>query len=121
MIYSKVITDPQYQGLPLLNQQNYSTPGYYTDILDAIYAQINHMVTTNSQVLMVRLVIKFPQEIQASPDNSCFQDFLESYVRHLKNQANLKDYSKRKYFLPALCLDKRKKSLPITIIITFCS
>ena len=100
MIYSNITTDSQYRGLPLLNQQNYSTPGYYTDILDAIHARIDHMTATNSKVLMVRLDIKFPQEIQATPDNQCFQDFMESYIRYLNNQAKLKDSSRRKYFYP---------------------
>lgn len=98
MIYSKVTTDSHYRGLPLLNQQNYETKGYYNDILESIYARINHMVATNSKVLMTRVDVKFPQELQATPDNQCFQDFLESYIRQLKNQAKLKDYSKRKYF-----------------------
>ena len=100
MIYSNVMTESHYRGLPLLSQQNYSTPGYFTDLLECIYARINHMVATNSSVLMVRLDIKFPHEIQATPDNQAFQDFLESYIRHLKNQAKLKDCSKRKYFYP---------------------
>ena len=84
----------------MLNQQNYSTPGYYTEILDAICSRIRHAVATNSKVLMTRVDVKFPKEVQANPDNNCFQDFLESYIRQLKNQAKLKDYSKRKYFYP---------------------
>ena len=100
MIYSNITTESQYQGLQLLNQQNYSTPGYFTEILDAISARINHMVMTNSKVLMTRVDVKFPQEIQATPDNLAFQDFIETYTRQLKNQAKLKDCFKRKYFYP---------------------
>lgn len=110
MIYSNVTTESHYKGLPLLNQQNYSTPGYYTDILEATYSHIHHAVATNSKVLMTRVDVKFPQELQTTPDNQAFQDFLETYTRQLKNQAKLKDYSKRKYFHPQYLWTREIKS-----------
>jgi len=71
----------QYNLLPY----NGINPGYRTEILDRIAERLIESLQLHSQVLTVPLVIRFPTAIIASPDNNCFQYFIEEYRRCLRD------------------------------------
>lgn len=97
MIHSSIVTTYKH---PLLPQEKYKVKGYFKIILDAISDRLEYMLQKHSQVLVVRLVVKFPAVINASGDNDCFQHFIEQLVRYLKLQKHIKDRKKRKYYDP---------------------
>lgn len=81
MIKSPITTSTEYQGLPLLEFKN--NMGYYNQVLDRINERIESSLNRTSQCLVVRLVVNFPVDINATSDNSCFQYFIEEYRRYL--------------------------------------
>lgn len=56
---------------------------YRTDILERIRERMNYSLQQHSQVLGVMLTVRFPQELNATPNNVCFQYFIEEYRRIL--------------------------------------
>jgi hypothetical protein len=97
MIHSATVTTYKH---PVLSQTDYKVKGYFKIILDAISDRLEYMLRKHSQVLVIRLVVKFPAVINASGDNECFQAFSEQFIRYLKLQKDIKDRKKRKYYDP---------------------
>ena len=60
-------------------------PGYRKEILDRIKERLDFSLSCHSQVMTVPMVIRFPEELQSTPDNNCFQYFIEEYRRRLCN------------------------------------
>ena len=87
MSRKRIINGNQYGGYPLLEYDGVN-PGYYQTILDKMIKRLAFMLERHSQVLAVRLVVRFPVEVTANADNGCFQYFMEEYRRYLK----LKDF-----------------------------
>ena len=73
----------EYKGYPL--PQKYAAMGYAREILAAGENQLMAALQQHSQVFVVHLTLNFPQSFDISPntDNSCFQSFVESYIRYL--------------------------------------
>ena len=65
--------------------QTYAAKGYAEEILAAGEKQLKAALQKHSQVFVVHLMLHFPQSLDISPntDNSCFQSFVESYIRYL--------------------------------------
>ena len=65
--------------------QKYAAMGYAREILAAGENQLMAALQQHSQVFVVHLMLHFPQSLDISPDtdNSCFQSFVESYIRYL--------------------------------------
>ena len=97
MIHSSIVTTYKH---PLLSQEKYEVKGYYKIILDAISDRLEYMLQKHSQLLVARLVVKFPAVINANNNNECFQAFIEQFIRYLKLQKHIKDRKKRKYYDP---------------------
>ena len=76
----------EYKGYPL--PQTYASMGYAKEILAAGENQLLAALQQHSQVFVVHIMLHFPQMMDISPntDNSCFQYFIESYVRYLTNR-----------------------------------
>lgn len=85
MATDKIIKELIFEDFPLLP---YDGPefGYRESILRKIKERLEEALTLTSQCLAVRLVIRFPEDLVASPDNDCFQYFLEEYRRSLKDK-----------------------------------
>ena len=58
-------------------------PGYRKEILDRIKERLDFTLACHSQVMTVPMVIRFPEGLQSTPDNNCFQYFIEEYRRRL--------------------------------------
>ena len=57
--------------------------GYITVLLNAISDRILDGLQSTSQILTVSLIVRYPQSIQATPDNRCFGYFIDEYRRSL--------------------------------------
>lgn len=57
--------------------------GYITVLLNAISDRIHDGLRVTSQILTVPLIVRYPQSIQATPDNRCFGYFIDEYRRCL--------------------------------------
>ena len=81
---SRITFKPEYKGLPLWNNYKVNT-GFYTDILDRTLELLEHMISRHSQVLVIRLDVRFPLGYIWPDDNSLFQGFIENYRRRLSD------------------------------------
>lgn len=82
MTKSAITCDSTYRNYPLLD---YDGPGkgFYTAILDRLIDRLEYQLSVHGKVLMVRLVAKYPEELDAEKSNQCFQYFMEEYRRKL--------------------------------------
>ena len=56
---------------------------YRLDIWHKFQERFIAMLQSHSQVLVVRLLVRFPEEIVVQADNRCFQHWMETYRRDL--------------------------------------
>lgn len=77
-----ITRDSNYRNYPLLD---YDGPGrgFYTAILDRLIDRLEYQLAAHGKVLMIRLVAKYPDEVDAEKSNQCFQYFMEEYRRKL--------------------------------------
>ena len=78
----KIITSDNPGGYNVLP---YDGPdaGYITALLKAISDRLYDGLCKASQILTVPLIVRYPQTIQAAPDNRCFGYFIDEYRRRL--------------------------------------
>lgn len=78
-----ITRDSNYRNYPLLD---YDGPGrgFYTAILDRLIDRLEYQLAAHDKVLMIRLVAKYPDEVDAEKSNQCFQYFMEEYRRKLE-------------------------------------
>ncbi len=69
------------------NRQN-STPqdNYNPDILKRNRDLVNYALSNTTQVLLIRLDVRYPVDYPAPDDNSIFREFIEDYKRYLSNK-----------------------------------
>lgn len=84
MSASIVFNDPT--GYYQLQEYQGPNPGYRKDILDRIKERLDHSLFNHSQVMTVPMVIRFPKGLKTTPDNNCFQYFIEEYRRFFNKQ-----------------------------------
>ena len=80
MSSSILLNDPT--GYYQLQEYQGPNPGYRKEILDRIKERFDISLANHSQVMTVSMVIRFPEGLQATPDNNCFQYFIEEYRRY---------------------------------------
>jgi hypothetical protein len=85
MIKTKITNCGNYNGLPLL-PYNGPNSGYYDAILEKTDKRLNNSLFRTSKCLLVRLVVRYPSDMQAYNDNQCFQYFMEEYRRFLNDK-----------------------------------
>ena len=79
---SKITLKSEYKGYSLWSNY-YKNTGFVINILNRTLDLLEHMLSKHSQVLLVRLDIRFPTNYPCASDNSLFQGFIENYRRRL--------------------------------------
>ena len=110
MIRSKIIKTNGYRGYYLGQISE-----YYSVILDRIIERINFLLKKCGKILVIRLVIKYPAQLNAAKRNDCFQYFMEEYRRKLSRRGfgphyvwvREQHYSGNQHYHLVLLLDAR--------------
>ena len=79
-----IIYNHYYKGYSLYQGEK-SDQGFYINILERSINLFESKLKKHSQVLVIRLDIHFPQDMQAENNNNKFQYFIEEYSRYLRN------------------------------------
>lgn len=85
MINSKKISGTMFNDKPLLTLKD-NSQCFYEIILKKIDERMNALYSKTSQILFVRLEIRFPQNLITNSDNRCFQYFINEYRRYLSDK-----------------------------------
>lgn len=82
----KIVNPSEFMSFPVL-QYDGPNAGYHEEILKAIWQHFSCALQKHSQILMINLVVRYPQNLkEISPSNNCFQYFITEYKRRLQNR-----------------------------------